>query len=267
MLPPKTNKAILTLADGSTLVLDSSANGTLTMQGNVSVVKKENGLIAYDGKTSEISYNTLYVPKGSKPLKLSLSDGSLVWLNVASSITFPVSFTGSERKVEITGEVYFEVAKNQALPFVVKRRNSDAEIKVIGTRFNVNGYDDEENVKVTLFEGSVKTISENGQSSILIPGEQARLNRSGLFVTTDVDLEEVVAWKEGRFHFDGADIKTIMRQLEKWYDVDIEYESEISYSFVAKISRDVNVSEILKIFEMTDLVHFKIEGRKITIMK
>lgn len=267
---PKVNKAILTLTSGQKIILDSTGNGTLAMEGNVSVVKKESGLIVYEGENQEMAYNTLSVPRGSRPLKLALADGSKVWLNVASSITYPVSFTGKERKVEISGEAYFEVAKNAAMPFIVKKSNSDMEVRVLGTHFNINAYDDEQQIKVTLLEGSVQTYN-NGLSSILKPGEQATLShisqKSLSIPVQAADVEEVMAWKDGRFYFEGADMKTIMRQLEKWYDVELEYESEIKYSFVAKISRDVNVSEVLKIFEMTDLVHFKIEGKKITIMK
>lgn len=267
---PKINRAVLTLTSGQKIVLDSTGNGTLAMEGNVSVVKKESGLIVYEGENDEMAYNTLSVPRGSRPLKLALADGSMVWLNVASSITYPVSFTGKERKVEISGEAYFEVAKNSAIPFIVKKSNSDMEVRVLGTHFNINSYDDEQQIKVTLLEGSVQTYS-NGQSAILKPGEQASLSHSSQksqsIPVLTADLEEVMAWKDGRFYFEGSDMKTIMRQLEKWYDVELQYEAEIKYSFVAKISRDVNVSEVLKIFELTDLVHFRIEGKKITIVK
>lgn len=266
--PPKNNKAILTLADGTKIELDSSGKGTLAMQGNVNVVKKENDVIVYNGSTTETAYNTLYVPKGSKPLKLALADGSLVWLNVSSSITYPVAFTGKERKVEISGEAYFEITKNASMPFIVKKVNGNTEIKVLGTHFNVNAYNDEEDIKVTLLEGSVKVGEANTQySKILSPGQQAQVTSNKITVSNNVDMEEVMAWKDGRFYFDGASISSIMRQVEKWYDVDIQYDTDVKYSFVAKISRDVNVSELLKIFELTDLVHFKIEGKKIIVMK
>lgn len=264
---PKSNRAILTLTSGKKIIIDSMGNGTLAMQGNVSVVKKESGTIVYDGENNEAAYNTLTNPRGSRPLKLGLSDGSIVWLNVASSITYPVSFTGSERKVQIDGEAYFEVAKNEKMPFIVQKTNSDVQVKVLGTQFNINAYEDEQQIKVTLLEGSVQAYNNN-HSAILKPGQQASLSQNTKPETRNgVDLEEVMAWKEGRFYFEGADIKAIMRQLEKWYDVDIRYEADIKYSFVAKISRDVNISEILKIFESTDLVHFTIENKTITIMK
>jgi len=266
--PPVTNKATLTLADGSKIELDSSANGTLAVQGKINIVKQNDGLITYKGGVSagEIKYNTLTVPRGSKPMKLLLEDGSEVWLNVASSITYPAAFSGKEREVEITGEVYFEIAKNKEMPFIVKKKNDDVQVQVLGTHFNVNAYDDETAIKVTLLEGAVD-VSKGSTHSWLKPGEQAVVDNSTINVVQDAHLEEVVAWKNGRFYFDGADIKTVMRQVEKWYDVDISYEADIPYSFVAKISRNVNASELFKILQLTELVHFRIEGNKITVMK
>lgn len=274
VVPPATNKATLTLADGSVIALDSTGKGTLAVQGKVDVIKRNDGLIEYaaKGATDVITYNTLSVPRGSKPMKLLLADGSEVWLNVASSITYPTAFTEHERKVEITGEVYFEIAhatspKNgQRIPFIVKKKNEDAQVEVLGTHFNVNAYDDESDLKVTLLEGSVN-VSKAGNHGLLKPGQQAVMSDKQISVLDHVDLEKVMAWKNGRFYFDGADIKTVMKQVEKWYDVDVKYETEIPYSFVAKISRNVNASELLNILQLTELVHFKIEGNKITVMK
>ena len=266
--PPASNKATLILADGKTIELDSSANGTLAVQGKINIVKQNDGLITYTGKPGDkISYNTLTVPRGSKPMKLLLADGSEVWLNVASSVTYPTAFVGGERRVEVTGEVYFEVAKNKEMPFIVKKLNDDVEVKVLGTHFNVNTYEDEQDIKITLLEGAVN-VSKGNTGALLKPGEQARVSRADkISIMSNEDIEEVMAWKNGRFYFDGADIKTIMRQVEKWYNVDIAYEATIPYSFVAKISRNVNVSDLFKILELTDLVHFRIEGNKITVMK
>lgn len=265
--PPTNNKAILKLSDGTTIQLDSSGVGTLAVQNNIQVVKQADGRIAYEGKAGEqISYNTLSIPRGSKPMKLVLIDGSEVWLNVASSITYPTAFIGTERKVEITGEAYFEIAKNKDMPFVVKKANEDAQVRVLGTHFNVNAYDDESSMKVTLLEGAVDVFSR-GSHSLLKPGQQALIGDRAINVLKEVDLEEVMAWKNGRFYFDGADIKSVMRQVEKWYNVEVKYEAEIPYSFVAKISRDVNASELFKILQYTELVHFKIDGNKITVMK
>jgi transmembrane sensor len=268
IVAPSTNKATLTLADGTKVLLDSTGNGTLAVQGKTNIIKEEDGLISYKGKASadDITFNTLSVPKGSKPMKLLLEDGSLVWLNVASSITYPTAFSGAERSVEITGEVYFEIARNKEKPFVVKKKNDDTRVKVPGTHFNVNAYDDEADLKITVLEGSVD-VSKGSNHTLLKPGQQAQVSRMAVKLLNTVDIENVMAWKNGRFYFDGADIKTVMRQVEKWYNVDITYESEIPYSFVAKISRNVNASELLKVLQLTELVHFKIEGNKITVMK
>ncbi len=263
---PSGNKARLLLSDGSEIEIDGATIGQLAVQGSVTVVKKSNGNIAYEGDGMEMAFNTLSVPRGSRPQRLELADGSQVWLNVASSITYPVSFAGNERKVEITGEVYFEVAKDPARQFIVRKSAHDAEIKVLGTHFNVNAYEDEELIRITLLEGSVQ-VNGAGKSHILQPGHQAQLKPDLLSVATSVDLDQVMAWKDGRFLFDGTDIKTIMRQIGKWYDVEVVYESESNEKMVANISRDVNVSELLEILEKTDLIHFDVEGRKITVRK
>jgi len=263
--PPETNKAVLTLADGSKIALDSTGKGKLAVQGLVNIIKQADGQIAYTGNAGEaLGYNTLTVPKGSKPMKLLLADGSRVWLNVASSVTYPVSFTGKYRKVLVTGEAYFEVTKNTSMPFFVTHNGMD--IKVLGTHFNVNTYDDEKEMKVTLLEGSVM-VSTGNQNNLLKPGQQAQVNNESIKILTAVDKQEVMAWKNGLFYFDGADIKTVMRQIEKWYNVEIHYRADIRYSFIARISREVSVSEILKLLQLTDMVHFNIEENKITVMK
>ena len=265
---PGGNKAILTLSDGSSIILDSAQNGSLTRQGNTKVLKINNGLLAYNADKSrpaEIIYNTLTTPRGGQ-YRVTLSDGTQVWLNAASSITFPTVFSGKERKVEVTGEVYFEVTKNAAMPFIVKKVNDDVRVRVLGTHFNVNAYDDESEMRITLLEGAVD-VAKGDNHSILKPGEQARIIREKMNVTDNADLDEVMAWKNGRFYFEEADIKTIMRQVEKWYNVEVKYEADIKYSFVAEISRSENVSRLLNILELTRLVHFKIEGNKITVMK
>ena len=262
------NKAILTLSDGSSILLDSAQNGSLTRQGNTKVLKINNGLLAYNADKSrpgEIIYNTLTTPRGGQ-YRVTLSDGTQVWLNAASSITFPTVFSGKERKVEVTGEVYFEVTKNAAMPFIVKKVNDDVRVRVLGTHFNVNAYDDESEMRITLLEGAVD-VAKGDNHSILKPGEQARIINEKINVTDHADLDEVMAWKNGRFYFEEADIKTIMRQVEKWYNVEVKYEADIKYSFVAEISRSENVSRLLNILELTRLVHFKIEGNKITVMK
>ena len=262
---PVVSKAVLTLADGTNVYLDRTENGTLATQGKVNVSKNKNGEIVYSGTPSDvISYNTLSLPKGSKPIRLVLADGSLVWLNAASSVTYPTAFTGSERKVDITGEAYFEVSKNSAMPFHVA--GAGMLVKVLGTHFNVNTYSDESETRITLLEGSVD-VSGAGKNKILRPGQQARLSANKLKVVNDVDINEVMAWKNGQFYFAGTDIKSIMRQIEKYYNVEVEYRDDVPYQFVAKISRQVNISEFLEKLELTNLIHFEIKGNKVIVTK
>jgi len=263
--PPGVSKAVLVLADGREVLLDSSGNGTIASQGNVNILKKSNGEIVYTGSASaDVSFNTLRLPKGSKPFRLVLADGTLVWLNAASSITYPTAFTGDARKVNITGEAYFEVAKNASMPFYVSY--SGVLVKVVGTHFNLNTYEDDKDVKVTLLEGAIDVLAD-GKSKRLHPGQQARVADGNMKMLDAVDINEVMAWKDGQFYFAGTNIKSIMRQIEKYYDVEVEYRDDVPYQFVAKIPRQVNVSEFLQKLELTNLIHFKIEGKKIIVTK
>jgi len=259
--------ATITLTNGKTVALDSFANGTLATQGNVRVIKTADGKIIYqpssNGSKTTLQYNILSNPKGSRVIDMTLADGSRVWLNAGSSVTYPIAFMGNERKVEITGEAYFEVAHNTAMPFKVQK--GEAEITVLGTHFNINAYDDEDAIRVTLLEGSVKTSIGNGQSATLKPGQQAQIT-SDIKVVNNIDIEQVMAWKNGKFVFgESMGLKEIMRQVSRWYDVDIEYDSHINQSFGGSISREVNVSKVLEKFELTGRVHFSIQGRKITV--
>lgn len=262
---PGSNKAILTLGDGSKIILNDAKNGTLAKQGNANVVKLTNGQLAYDKTgilTSKVLNNTMTTPRGGQ-YKLTLPDGTDVWLNAASSITYPTSFTGKERTVSISGEVYFEVAKDKNKPFYVK--SGDQTIEVLGTHFNVMAYKDEDEIKTTLFEGSVR-ISENNSESIIKPGEQARVTKNGGIEISTANVDDALAWKNGYFKFNRVDIKFIMRQLARWYDVDILYEGRIpDDEFVGKIDRSANISQVLRILEL-DHVHFRIEGKKIIVM-
>ncbi len=267
---PAGNKAILTLGNGKTIVLDSAANGSLAQQGNATVSKLKNGKIAYnaDKKAAhQIQYNTLTVPKGSKPVQLVLADGSEVWLDVASSITYPTAFAGKERKVEITGEAYFEVAHNKAMPFIVQK--GDVEIKVLGTHFNVNAYDEENSLKVTLLEGAVKVERNKSESLNIKPGQQAEINRQGkMRLNNDVDLDEVMAWKNNWFNFNSLTVPEIMQQIERWYNVTVIYNYQGkpgNKHFSGIVSRNNNVSDVLKIMEQAG-IKFKIEGKNITVM-
>lgn len=269
-IPPGTNNAVLTFDNGTTIVLDRAANGTLVQQGSIKVLKV-NGKIAYD-KTENATlqaapvYNTITTARGNQ-YQIVLADGSKVWLNAASSIRFPSYFTGNERKVEITGEAYFEVAKDAAKPFRVEFNNQPGEkgeIEVLGTHFNVNAYPEEEDVKTTLIEGSVK-IKRGSNMQMLAPGQQARVTPNDITLKNDVVLSQVMAWKDGFFVFDNSDIKTIMRQVARWYDVEVDFEGEIlSEGFTGKVSRDVPLSKFLKVLELND-INVKTAGRKIII--
>ncbi len=265
---PGTEKAVLTLADGTKITLDNTANGAIAQQGNT-VVMKEDGLLAYNvdqaKSQKEILYNTLTTAKGEEYKSLVLADGTKVWLNSVSSIRFPTSFITNERIVEITGELYFEVAKNLSKPFKV--RVNGMEVKVLGTHFNVNAYSDEAVIKTTLLEGSVKVV--NGKSlAILIPGQQAQVSKDGkMNVESSVDMDEVTAWKNGRFQFSGAGIEEVMRQIGRWYDVEIEYEGKPKEQhFRGGISRNVEASKVFKMLETTEAIKFRIDGKKIIVI-
>jgi transmembrane sensor len=271
---PGGNKAVLTLANGSVIILDSATNGTLTQQGNSKVIKLSNGQLVYNlvsKKPNEILYNTISTPRGGQ-YQLTLADGSKVWLNAASSLRFPATFTGNERNVELTGEAYFEVAKNASMPFKVNVAGK-AEVEVFGTHFNINNYVDETTINTTLLEGKVKvTPLSNSKlriqnSRMLAPGQQAILNNNGqISLNKKVNVEEVMAWKNGIFNFNNADLQTVLRQLSRWYDVDVVYEGAIPQrEFEGKMERNLNLSQVLKILEKNN-VHFKIEKKKLIVM-
>jgi len=262
---PGGDKATLTLADGSTVVLDEAQNGTLAEQGSSKVIKV-GGKLMYDPtnkNSKEIVYNTISTPNGGQ-YQLELPDGSLVWLNATSSIHFPTSFVGKERRIEITGEAYFEIAKNHDMPFVVSVNG--AEVQVLGTHFNVNAYNDEDNVKTTLLEGSVKIV-QGANIDMLKPGQQSQLATDGeIKVVSNVDVDGVVAWKNGMFDFENAGIETVMRQLSRWYDVEIEYKGKTDDLFIAEMRRNIKLSDALKALELTGKVKFEIQGKKIIVM-
>jgi transmembrane sensor len=290
---PGGDKAVLTLADGGTIVLDDAQNGTITREGST-VINKLDGIVMYQSpgantqEATAIGYNTLKTPRGGK-YQLVLPDGSKVWLNAGSSITYPTAFAGNERKVEITGEAYFEVAPltpkggQRKLPFIVNVLPSTGgagggRVEVLGTHFNINAYDDETDVKVTLLEGSVKVANresakDNEFATVLRPGEQAVIaghsplttDNSPLTIDHSPDLEQVIAWKNELFQFQDASIESIMRQVARWYDVEVEYKGKIEKQFVGKIPRRVPVSTLLKILESTGWVHFAIDGKKIIV--
>jgi hypothetical protein len=275
-IAPGHSGAILTLGNGKTIVLDSAHNGLLVNQGRINIIK-QNGQITYqNGLNSEnnVMYNTMTTPKG-RQYQLVLSDGSQVWLNAASSITYPTAFVGKERKVTITGEAYFEVAKDPTKPFSVfvssllgpgSYREDGAEIQVLGTHFNVNAYGNENAVRATLLEGKIK-FTGSDKSVIINPGQQAILdNHLGKTSVAKADVSEAIAWKQGFFSFKNATIETIMRQVERWYDVKVVYSNvKPGGHYRGEVSRNVNASEILKVLEISG-IHFKIEGKKIIVM-
>lgn len=273
-IAPGGNKAVLTLADGSQIILDSVASGTISQQGIITIKKLDNGVLAYtvamdtiSKPESSLTYNTISTPKGGQ-YQVTLADGTKVWLNAASSIRFPVKFSGTERPVEITGEAYFEVAKNPSMPFKVKAAGT--EVEVLGTHFNINAYTDEATVKTTLLEGKVKiTPTGNNRaatSRFLTPGQQALVDPSGsISINSRADVEEAVAWKNGRFQFNSADLHSILRQIARWYDVDIEYKINTDPHFTGQITRNENVSKVLEKIKLTGEVTFTVEGRKIIV--
>lgn len=272
-IAPGGNKAILTLANGSKIILDSATNGIISEQGNIKIQKLNNGLLAYtvNGKqiieNNEAFYNTISTPRGGQ-YQITLADGTKVWLNAASSIRFPVLFKGTDRKVEITGEVYFEVTKNKAMPFKVKAASS--EVEVLGTHFNVNAYSDEASIKTTLLEGLVKVSTPtlaNQVPKFLQPGQQSNINKEGkISVLENADIEETMAWKNGYFQFNSSNLKTILRQISRWYDVDVVFKENVNVHFTGQLTRNQNVSKVFKQLSLTNEVHFKIEGKKIIVL-
>jgi hypothetical protein len=264
---PGKNEAVLTLDNGEKVVLDSARIGTLAKKGNVSVKKTKDGQLVYqveEGKASAtngpVAYNTISTPRGGQ-YQVILPDGSKIWLNAASSLKFPTAFTGSQRDVELTGEAYFEVAKNPSKPFMV---NVNAlKVKVLGTHFNINAYSDEDDIKTTLLEGSVRLASGNSHN-LLKPGEQGIVKGNNIRVI-EVDAERTAAWKNGFFDFNRASIRDIMKQLSRWYNIEVVYNGKVSDDeFMGRIERNVKLSQVLHVLELSH-VHFKVEDKKITV--
>ncbi|MDB5112287.1 MAG: FecR family protein [Mucilaginibacter sp.] len=269
VIVPGSNKAILTLADGTNINLGNSKKGILSKQGAASVNKLSNGELSYNldaGNKSEnfVSYNLISTPRGGQ-YQVILSDGTKVWLNAASSLKYPAVFAGKERDVELTGEAYFEVAKNKDMPFKVTVNGM--EVKVLGTHFNIMAYNDEKATETTLLEGSVKLI-KNTKETLLIPGQQgALINGQPDFNVHKVNVDDIIAWKNGFFSFENESIQSIMREISRWYDVDIEYSGNlIKQNYGGTVSRFKDIDELLKTLELTGTIHFKTEGRRVTVM-
>ncbi len=267
-IPAGSKGAILTLSNGENIALDSTGSGTIAIQNGVKVAL-DNGQLQYqpDSVTTSIVFNTLSTPRG-REFRIVLPDGSKAWLNSASSIKYPAAFSGKERSVEITGEVYFEIASDANMPFRVKV-NRETTIDVLGTHFNINAYPDEKNIAATLAEGAIR-FNLNEESTILSPGQQARVpNQSAgkkhIHVTANADVAQVLAWKDGLFDFNHMPFDQVMRQLSRWYDIDVTYESAIpDIDFEGTLGRDVSLSKILFFLGKVG-VQYRLEGRRLVI--
>jgi len=264
-LAPGRSQATLTLADGRTVLLDQAQRGLLARQGASQVQKTADGQLRYAASaatSNALLFNTVATPRGGQ-YQLTLPDGSQVWLNAASSLRFPVPFTGAERRVELTGEAYFEVTKDAKHPFKVAARG--AEVTVLGTHFDVQAYADEPALAATLLEGSVR-LRQGAQQALLRPGQQAQPRPDGTIRVREVDVQHAVAWKNGYFVFNDEPIEAIMRQVARWYDVDVRYQGTLTNKdFNGKISRYKDATAVLRVLELTGAVHFTTEGRRITV--
>ena len=273
-IQPGGYKAILTLSDGKKIVLDDSKNGVVINQGGIKINKNSKGIIEYTlsesandqplttGRDVETVYNTIQTPVGGK-FQLNLADGSKVWLNSASSLRFPVFFSGDLREVELKGEAYFEVSKHDDKKFSVRSGNQTVE--VLGTHFNINAYSDEPSITTTLIEGAVRVIELNTKKSqILKPGEQSKVSRDIRIQRTDTQAE--VAWKDGYFYFENASIETVMRQLGRWYGITARYETALpEHHFEGAIATNLTLLEVLEILQKSN-IHFRLEGKEVVVM-
>lgn len=263
---PGSSKAVLTLANGKTIELDGAGNGVLASGESGAISKSGNGIVIDDNVNASgsaaVALNTITIPRGGK-YDITLPDGTKVWLNSASSLTFPIAFKGKERRVSLTGEAYFEVAKNKRMPFKINVNNKQ-EVEVLGTHFNVNAYTNEAKIVTTLLEGSVK-VNYNKSSVLIKPGQMAVNNLGNDVKVQQADLEEIMAWKNDMFIFNNANIVNIMNTVSRWYDVDIDFKGDMqSINFTGNYSRTKGLNSLLKNIELMDKVKFKIEGRRIT---
>ena len=284
VIVPGGNRAVLTLANGTKMILDSAKNGLLAMQGATGVVKKDDGAISYeregaggsavengggkDGPAGDLTYNTVTTQRGGQYM-VTLPDGTKVWLNATSSIRFPTAFTGGERLVDIRGEAYMEIAPDKTKPFRVAvayaNGSKQMEVEVLGTQFNIMGYEEEGIVNTTLLEGAVRLV-HGAEAKVLRPGQQGQLKDGVFQLKSDVDTSAAVAWKNGQTLFAGEDITAIMRKVSRWYNVDVAYEGQLpKRNFTGGISRKADISELLKILELNH-IRFTVKGRKITLM-
>lgn len=256
-------KARLILSDGRSIILDSAADGELAQQGNTSVLNKNNQLV-YESSAhlGTVEYNTLATGR-AEMYSLTMADGTKVWLNSESSIYFPVAFNDKERRVEVIGEVYIQVAKNPSKPFIVSANG--LEVLALGTEFNLNSYKDEDGISTTLVEGTVK-VSKGGINTILQPGQQTKLIRNGQFTPpASINIDEITGWRNGWFHFESADLKTILRQFARWYNVEVVYEGPVkNRKFFGIVKRSSSLSTVLEILHDNDII-FRIDGKKLIV--
>ncbi|WP_316815403.1 FecR family protein [Pedobacter nyackensis] len=272
---PGSNKATLKLQNGQLIELNDKPQGEIASIAGVSIRKDKNGQLVYQvsNNTEKESQgiNTISTPKGGQ-YQIILADGTKVWLNAMSKLSYPTSFKGNKREVTLEGEAYFDVKKNTAQPFLVN--SNGQQIEVLGTHFNVNAYADEDDVKTTLIEGSVRLTTLNKQQKInrnskiatLVPGQQAITNTTGKLSLQAADMEQAIAWKNGEFSFSGRRVDEVMRQIARWYDVDIEYRTDVSNKeLMGSVSRFKDIREVLRKLEYTSVIHFKIEGRRIIV--
>ena len=272
---PGGNKAVLTLGDGRLIVLDSAEKGNLASQGKTNIVKTDAGKLAYSataGAPTTVLYNTLSTPAGGQ-YQVTLADGTRVWLNALSKLQFPNAFTGKDRTVDLTGEAYFEIAKDKSRPFMV--RVNGVQVQVLGTSFNVNAYTDESGISTTLLEGAVRLVK--GEVAVLLkPGQQGvtgatdagagkNIAVSG-FSIHKADIDQVMAWKNGFFSWDAADVHTVMRQISRWYGVEVRYEGTPTTAlFGGEIGRDLTLTQVLTGLSKSK-VHFQLDGKILTVL-
>lgn len=268
-IQPGTNKAVLTLSTGKNIVLDSAGNGLLSQLGGTAISKSGNGLTIKNGgaaatDAAATALNTITIPRGGK-YDITLPDGTRVWLNSSSSLTFPAAFTGAERKVTLTGEAYFEVAKNKNMPFKINV-NDKQVVEVLGTHFNITAYTDEQSITTTLLEGSVKVNYQN-KSTLIVPGQMAVNNLKSDIEVMQADVDEVMAWKNGMFMFNNENIVDMMKKVSRWYDVDVAFKGNMqNVNVIGNYSRGKSLSNLLKYIELMDKVHFVVEGRRVTVI-
>ncbi len=264
------SKAVLILSDGRSIDLEQTDNGVLATEGADKILKSGNGIFYEQGNGKPGGYHTIQIPRGGE-YYVVLADGTKVWLNSSSTIRYPTNFSDNERRLELSGEAYFEVARNEKLPFIVSIAGK-GEVEVLGTHFNINAYADEDRIRTTLLEGKVKFsaatpgVEREKVSVTLSPGQQSQLFNNGkLQVARNINTDEVIAWKEGQFYFESADLKTILRQFQRWYDIDVVYEGEISgRKYFTVISRKSSLSQVLKALQANE-IKYRIEGNKLII--